>query len=229
MNSMKEINRASDLSDAELVILADGACRTIEHEAMKSAILLSGHGIEGKSVFAVEVPNHLLRTPSVWSDVIVTDAQEGEQTSKASVLFMQAKHWGTPREALSPEQTASNPVPARERVERRRSPCVMPDFPRFWDLFAYLLPSKIRAQAYEPALQELREDYLVARRRYRTNSSRRWLTLCFTVRTALLVVQSFRVLVGDRALRFLRWLAIGILGDGAIRLLRGFFEVMRRG
>jgi hypothetical protein len=76
-------------------------------------------------------------------------------------------------------------------------------FPRFWNLFAYLLPRKVRERVYEPAHQELLEDYLTARKKYRTKWSRRWLTFCFTFRTVLMVLDSFRAMLGDHVVDFL--------------------------
>jgi hypothetical protein len=74
-----------------------------------------------------------------------------------------------------------------------------PGWPRFWELFGYCLPKKPRERVYEPGRNELLEDYLETRGRYRTAWSRRWLCFCFTFRTVLLVVDCWRALVTDKA------------------------------
>jgi hypothetical protein len=80
----------------------------------------------------------------------------------------------------------------------------MPGFPRVWSLAAFLLPQALRERVYEPAIQEMYEDYLLTRRAYRTKWSRRWLCLCFTIRTAVLWEQSLRAWGGDRLGRLFR-------------------------
>jgi hypothetical protein len=97
----------------------------------------------------------------------------------------------------------------------------MPDFPRIWLLIAFLLPGIVRTQTYDPAQEELKEDYLRARHLCSTLRERQWLTFCFTVRTAVLVVQSLCAWIGDRGLRFLQ--KIGLIGT-AIHFLRNFFR-----
>jgi hypothetical protein len=101
-------------------------------------------------------------------------------------------------------------------------------FPRIWALFAYLLPKAIRESAYEPSRQDLLEDYLLARRSYRTKWARRWLAFCFTFRTAVLVIQSLRAMLGEKGLRCVRWLAYATLGGNMVRGLRwAIFEVFK--
>jgi hypothetical protein len=75
-----------------------------------------------------------------------------------------------------------------------------PGFPRAWNLLAFVLQKRIRARVYEPAHQELLEDYLLARRKYRTPWACRWLTFCFTWRTFWLVVQCFQAVFADKAM-----------------------------
>jgi hypothetical protein len=104
-----------------------------------------------------------------------------------------------------------------------------PSFPRIWALFAYLLPREIRERVYEPAHQELLEDYLEARRRFRTKGACRWLTFCFTVRTAMMWAESLRVMACSKGAKALRWLVYGIFGGQAIRAMRGvLFELFGR-
>src|SRR6266545_2161218 len=58
--------------------------------------------------------------------------------------------------------------------------------PRFWRLFSYLLPRKTRERVFEPAYQELLEDYLTTHGKYRTKWAKRWLTFCYTFRTVVM-------------------------------------------
>jgi hypothetical protein len=94
------------------------------------------------------------------------------------------------------------------------------DFPRLWNLSAYILDHKTREKIYQPAAEELIEDFLESRRKYRTPWARRWLTLCFTLRTLFLFSACFRNMVGTAALNFLvGWLPAPIR-EAFRRLLR---------
>src|SRR5206468_1201 len=93
-------------------------------------------------------------------------------------------------------------------------------FPRFWSLFAFLLPREVRERVYEPAHQELLEEYTLSRRLYRTKWARRWLTFCFTVRTAMLWTESLRVMACSKGAKAIRWLAYTIFGEQAIKAVR---------
>jgi hypothetical protein len=57
-------------------------------------------------------------------------------------------------------------------------------FPWWWVLFPFILPRSVRERVYEPAFEELKEDYLKALPLWTGWLSRRWLTFCFSVRTA---------------------------------------------
>jgi hypothetical protein len=100
----------------------------------------------------------------------------------------------------------------------------MPDFPRTWDLYAFLLPRKVRVEVFEPCQEELKQDFLLARRLCRTRDERRWLTFCFSVRTMILIGQSVQSWMGDRAIQFLKGIGLAILGNGALQVLRGLFK-----
>jgi hypothetical protein len=76
-------------------------------------------------------------------------------------------------------------------------------FARFLDLFSYLLPRKTRERVFEPAREELLEDYLTSYSHYRTLWARRWLTFCFTFRTAWMVADCIRVMLISPLGRFL--------------------------
>ena len=67
-------------------------------------------------------------------------------------------------------------------------------FPRFWELFGFLLPRRKRDRIFTPAYQDMLADYLTTRKeRYRTPWARRWLNFCFTFRTFTLVLQCCKV------------------------------------
>lgn len=82
---------------------------------------------------------------------------------------------------------------------------------KFGELFAFLLPPKIRREAYEPAYNDLLADFLLARR-YKSLWARRWLLFCFLVRTGWMIAESFRVMFGQK-LRKMLW-------DSFVELLR---------
>jgi hypothetical protein len=86
-------------------------------------------------------------------------------------------------------------------------------FQRFWRLFSYLLPSSTRARVFEPAYQELLEDYVTTRKLYRTKAARRWLFVCFTFRSVLMVVRCFLELGKSKAVRLLLSLVPGRLKE----------------
>lgn len=94
---------------------------------------------------------------------------------------------------------------------------------RFWDLFSVILPQSVRERVYEPARQELLDDYLSVRGKFPTKWGTRWINFAFTVRIAVMVAQSLRAWLGDKALAWLWWLLIAVVGDGVVRGLRCLF------
>lgn len=78
-----------------------------------------------------------------------------------------------------------------------------PGFPRFWELLGYVLPKKTRERVFTPTYQELLEDYVSVRRKYRTKWARRWLNFCFTFRTLLMIGDCFRAMMADKAFQLL--------------------------
>lgn len=92
------------------------------------------------------------------------------------------EHCATQPTFADPRDSASTPSqPPRPPKE---------GFPRFWELFPIILPKSVRETVYEPCVEELKEDYLRERARWKGRFSRRWVTFCFTVRTVNLVFQS---------------------------------------
>jgi hypothetical protein len=71
--------------------------------------------------------------------------------------------------------------------------------PRLWRLFSYVLPRKTRRDVFEPLYNEMLADYLEARR-YRGKWARRWLKVCFTLKTVAMVAGCFRAMVSDKLL-----------------------------
>ena len=66
-------------------------------------------------------------------------------------------------------------------------------FERTWSLGGYLFGHDVRRRAYEPTIEELREDRLVAFRKYRTPLSRSWVRFCLCFRTALVFLACVRI------------------------------------
>jgi hypothetical protein len=81
--------------------------------------------------------------------------------------------------------------------------CDFGSFPRAWRLFSYLLPRKTRDRVFEPAYQDLVDDYLTTRAKYRTKWAKRWLTFCYTLRTCLMVLDCLRAMLADKAIALL--------------------------
>jgi hypothetical protein len=103
------------------------------------------------------------------------------------------------------------------------------DFPRLLDLIGLILPRSIRTAAYVPHGEELKEEYIEARRRYRTRWARRWIIVAFTVRTVAIVLDCLRVWLGDRGLRVLKWIVVLTMGEqAAIRIGWVISEILRK-
>jgi hypothetical protein len=67
------------------------------------------------------------------------------------------------------------------------------DFPKGWRLFSYVLPRPLREKVFEPAYNDLVQDFVLTRRKYRNKWVKRWLGLCYTFRTMLMVADCCRV------------------------------------
>jgi hypothetical protein len=66
---------------------------------------------------------------------------------------------------------------------------------RRWELAGFLFDRKTRAKVYEPVINELREDFLLARRDCTSAASRRWVKTCFVVRGTLAFLRCVRISV----------------------------------
>ena len=80
------------------------------------------------------------------------------------------------------------------------------DFPRMWKLFSFILGERTRARVFEPAHEDMLEQYYLAKRSYRTKFARFWLAIAFTVRTLVMVVECARTSAVDRAFGWVRTL-----------------------
>jgi hypothetical protein len=63
----------------------------------------------------------------------------------------------------------------------------------FWDLLGLLFSRKMRKQIYDPVIGELKEDLLLARACRRSPAARRWIQICFFVRTSLVFLDCVRI------------------------------------
>lgn len=68
---------------------------------------------------------------------------------------------------------------------------------RLLELFQFVLPPKVQREVYEPAFNDLLEDFLIKARTYNTNWACRWLKLCFVVRAGWMVVGSLWQMFGS--------------------------------
>jgi hypothetical protein len=73
---------------------------------------------------------------------------------------------------------------------------------RTWELFAFCLNRKTKQEVFEPLLDELKEDYLLAQR-YRTPWAKRWLQFCFTLKTLAMVGGCLRVSISSKIVKLL--------------------------
>jgi len=74
--------------------------------------------------------------------------------------------------------------------------------PRLWRLFSYALSHRTRRRMFEPAYNELLDDYLSTWKE-QSKWARRWLTIAYTLRTIVMVVDCLSIAMRDRAFRLL--------------------------
>jgi hypothetical protein len=93
-------------------------------------------------------------------------------------------------------------------------------FPRVWQLFLFLLPPSVRERVYEPAHEELKEDYIRARAICAGRCSRAWVAFCFTMRTGGLFAGSLWAVAGG-TVRKVAFAAVALLfGEHAVTAVR---------
>lgn len=67
----------------------------------------------------------------------------------------------------------------------------------FWEFFQFILPPKTRREAFEPAYNEIKKDYLLVQK-YQSKWAKRWLCFCFLCQTSYMIGDCFRVLIGSK-------------------------------
>jgi len=131
------------------------------------------------------------------------------QELKRVMLFMDS----LADRAIPPTQTGESDVPNPRLTSAT-------GFPRVWQLFPFLLPPSVRERIYEPAHEELKEDYLRARAICAGRYSRAWVAFCFTIRTAGLFAGSLWAAVGGTARKvFIAAVAL-LFGEHAVAAVR---------
>ena len=65
-------------------------------------------------------------------------------------------------------------------------------FPLFWEQFGWLMPRSVRRRSFEPAFNDMLDDYFVLQARRQTKWGRRWLVTCYTSWTLLLFIRCLR-------------------------------------
>jgi hypothetical protein len=64
---------------------------------------------------------------------------------------------------------------------------------RVWDLAGLLFDHKTRADVYEPVINEIREDFLIARKQCLTRGNHIWVKSCFAIRGSLAFIRCMRI------------------------------------
>lgn len=97
---------------------------------------------------------------------------------KVTVTDLQTwKKWHVERSAAIGAHEAAHAVAATARTRR------IPNFPRAWRLFSFLLDRGTRRTIFAPAYHDLRQMYFLAQEECTTDWSRHWVTFCFVIRT----------------------------------------------
>jgi hypothetical protein len=66
---------------------------------------------------------------------------------------------------------------------------------RLWELGGLLFDHKTRARVYEPVINELKEDFLIANQTCRTPANYRWVRFCFGLRGSLAFLRCLRIAI----------------------------------
>jgi len=90
---------------------------------------------------------------------------------------------------------ATDPEKAADRIAAEAP---SDGLPRFWRLFSYLLSRKSREELFEPAYNDMLQDYLETRGQYRTKWAKRWLKLVFTLKTVSMVCGCMRAALVEK-------------------------------
>jgi hypothetical protein len=97
-------------------------------------------------------------------------------------------------------------------------------FPRFWELFGFILPRQTRELVFTPAYHDLLADHLLAQQhRFQSRHARWWIRFCFTLRSGCLAFECLAV-----ALKRKGWVLILFLVPPGIReQVWAWFRVFR--
>jgi hypothetical protein len=145
------------------------------------------------------------QVPKVFLSGDVSDAEFFEKMEKLAAdaeMSNAAKLNGT--YLLTARHHSSGSLKPKRKPQKRRHQRLF----RFWELFPFLLPLRVRQETYEPAHQDLLAKYLEARR-FRSPLAKRFITLCFILQTAFMVLDCVRVMITSKvvkwAMSFLHW------------------------
>ena len=84
----------------------------------------------------------------------------------------------------------------QRKMDRMAYSVLSPNWLRALDLFKLLLDKKTREKVFDPSYNELREDFVGARKKYRTRFARWWVAFCLPCRIAVLFIACVRNMVG---------------------------------
>jgi hypothetical protein len=97
------------------------------------------------------------------------------------------------------------------RVARNQDSAAMPELATSWDTYAYFLPRKARVEIYEPALCDLKAEFLEAQVRASTPARRRQVLAVFGFRSKILVLQCYLACGRGIVLRVLKYFGLKTL------------------
>jgi hypothetical protein len=133
----------------------------------------------------------LHRVEASSRSVIVTGHPDTHQLSSSTDFVVEIGDGNKRKQLLLVEAKVFPKPPAKQKDFWR-------ELPRLWELFSVILPDKVRREAFEPAHQNLLEDYLLMRK-FHGRWARRWLGFAFAVRTLFMVLDCLRVLLQSGA------------------------------
>src|SRR6266478_3622932 len=150
------------------------------------------NGLEpGADAFRLQIEN-LLKAMTRYP--LTLDKRATNLDSEQLKRIRNALNHQAPSEASSVRLlTIVGQVISDREAERARMG-ILQKFPEWWHLFRFFLPEKIEREAFEPAYNDMLRDYYLASRRYKSRGARVWLTLCFTFRTFLMLIDCLRLL-----------------------------------
>jgi len=102
---------------------------------------------------------------------------------------------------LDTKNFEQEPNSSNLNARRRKKPF---NLERVFELFGLIFSPRIRDQIYEPFTYELREDYLEAKKRFRTPWAKRWILFCISVRFVGLILVCFKEIAGVTILILLK-------------------------